>query len=84
MARIKKRDRDIEKNISPLYLEQLSYDYDIVMKDFKKNNPHIPVLDFNGDTLDFVQNKQDLTHIINTVKETLNIGAFKHESTHKI
>jgi len=84
MERIKKRDRDIEKNISPLYLEQLSTDYDTVMEEFKRNNPQIPVLDFNGDTLDFVQNKQDLEHIINMVKETLNIGAFKHESTHKI
>jgi len=84
MARIKKRDRDIEKNISPLYLEQLASDYDIVMNDFKKNNPQIPVLDFNGDTLDFVQNKQDLVKIIDTIKETLNIGAFNHESTNKI
>ena len=84
MERIKKRDRDIEKNISPLYLEQLSTDYDTVMGEFKRNNPQIPVLDFNGDTLDFVQNKQDLEHIVNMVKETLNIGAFKHESTHKI
>ena len=84
MERIRKRDRDIEKNISPLYLEQLSTDYDTVMEEFKRNNPQIPVLDFNGDTLDFVQNKQDLEHIINMVKETLNIGAFKHESTHKI
>ncbi|EOR21018.1 deoxyguanosine kinase [Niallia nealsonii AAU1] len=54
------------------------------MNDFKKNNPQIPVLDFNGDTLDFVQNKQDLVKIINTIKETLNIGAFNHESTNKI
>ena len=84
MERIRKRDRDIEKNISPLYLEQLSTDYDTVMGEFKRNNPQIPVLDFNGDTLDFVQNKQDLEHIVNMVKETLNIGAFKHESTHKI
>ncbi|KAB7663444.1 deoxynucleoside kinase [Bacillus sp. B1-b2] len=84
MARIKKRDRDIEKNISPLYLEQLSQDYDMVMNDFKKSNPHIPVLDFNGDILDFVQNKQDLSLIIQKVKEILNIGAFQNESTHKI
>lgn len=82
MNRIQKRDREIEKNISPLYLEQLSKDYLLVMEDFKKQYPHIPVLTFNGDSLDFVQNEQDLQEILHAVKQTLNIGAFKHESTY--
>ncbi|WP_445493222.1 deoxynucleoside kinase [Niallia sp. 03133] len=81
MGRIKRRDRDIEKNISPLYLKQLSSDYKLVMENFKKQNPTIPVLSFNGDNLDFVENKQDLETIIHTIRQTLNIGAYKHEST---
>lgn len=80
IKRIKKRDRDIEKNISPLYLEQLSSDYDAVMEDFKKRYPHIPVLTFSGDTLDFVQNKEDLKFIMAKIKDTLNIGAYTNES----
>ncbi|GKU85283.1 deoxynucleoside kinase [Niallia sp. NCCP-28] len=80
IKRIKKRDRDIEKNISSLYLEQLSSDYDSVMEDFKKKNPHIPVLTFNGDTLDFVQHNEDLKIIIAKIKDTLNIGAYTNES----
>lgn len=84
MKRIKLRDRDIEKNISPLYLEQLSSDYDQVIENFHQNHPHIPVLRFNGDALDFVHNKQDLTKIITTIKQTLQIGEFTHESAHEI
>ncbi|PKG21946.1 deoxynucleoside kinase [Niallia nealsonii] len=80
IKRIKKRDRDIEKNISSLYLEQLSSDYNDVMKDFQKRHPHIPVLTFSGDTLDFVQNKEDLKIIIAKIKDTLNIGAYTNES----
>jgi len=80
IKRIKKRDRDIEKNISSLYLEQLSSDYEEVMGDFKQKHPHIPVLTFNGDTLDFIQNKEDLKFIITKIKDTLNIGAYTDES----
>ncbi|MFT8322100.1 MAG: deoxynucleoside kinase [Bacillus sp. (in: firmicutes)] len=76
MERIKRRDRDMEKNISPLYLEQLSSDYDLVIENFRKQNPNIPVLTFNGDTLDFVQNKQDFKIIIQTILQTLHLGAY--------
>lgn len=64
LKRIKVRGREVEKNISPLYLEQLSIDYEETMAIFEKEHPDIPVLRFSGDELDFVKNEQDLNHII--------------------
>ncbi|MEH7439282.1 deoxynucleoside kinase [Neobacillus drentensis] len=64
LKRIKLRGREVEKNISPLYLEQLSIDYENAIAIFEKEHPEIPVLRFSGDELDFVQNKNDLNHII--------------------
>jgi deoxyguanosine kinase len=63
LSRIRLRGRDIEKNISPLYLEQLSIDYEEAITVFERNHPEIPVLRFNGDDLDFVKNKNDLQRI---------------------
>lgn len=74
MARIKKRGREIEKNISPLYLEQLVNDYHLFMKEFQLKHPDVKVLEFNGDDLDFVQNKNDLTAIISQIQEHLPKG----------
>jgi deoxyguanosine kinase len=64
LKRIKVRGREVEKNISPLYLEQLSIDYEETMAIFEKEHPDIPVLRFSGDELDFVKNEKDLNHII--------------------
>jgi len=63
LKRIKLRGREVEKNISPLYLEQLSMDYENTMMAFEKEHPEIPVLRFNGDELDFVKSEQDLNYI---------------------
>lgn len=79
LSRIKKRGREIEKNISPLYLEQLSIDYDNAMSEFEKLHPEIPVLRFNGDELDFIKNKSDLDLIINQLKTSLDKGVCNHE-----
>jgi len=64
LKRIKMRGREVEKNISPLYLEQLSIDYEQAMLQFEKDHPEIPVLRFSGDDLDFVKNEEDLQLII--------------------
>jgi len=71
MQRIKLRDRDFEKNISPIYLEQLSIDYENTINIFEQQHPNIPVLRFNGDALDFVKNSNDLKHIIDTLNPYL-------------
>jgi deoxyguanosine kinase len=63
LARIRLRGRDIEKNISPLYLKQLSLDYEEAITSFELRHPEIPVLRFSGDEIDFVKNKDDLQQI---------------------
>ncbi|MEH7125570.1 deoxynucleoside kinase [Bacillus sp. JJ1532] len=77
LKRIRLRGRDIEKNISPLYLEQLSIDYDKAISDFESQHPEVSVLRFNGDHLDFVKNQEDLQTIIDTLSITLIKGSMQ-------
>lgn len=79
LKRIELRGREIEKDIDPAYLLQLSMDYETTMAKFEKAHPHIPVLRFNGDDLDFVQNEQDLTFILDKIQTTILEGAKKNE-----
>jgi deoxyguanosine kinase len=71
LKRIKLRGREVEKNISPLYLEQLSLDYEQTITEFERTHPEIPVLRFNGDELDFVKNEEDLEFIIRKLTHSL-------------
>jgi deoxyguanosine kinase len=71
LKRIKMRGREVEKNISPLYLEQLSLDYEQAMFQFEQEHPDIPVLRFSGDDLDFVKNEADLQLIIDQLTASL-------------
>ncbi|NHM33931.1 deoxynucleoside kinase [Neobacillus terrae] len=72
LKRIEMRGREIEKKISPLYLEQLSLDYEEAISSFERLHPEIPVLRFNGDEVDFVKNKKDLQYIIEKLSLSLN------------
>jgi deoxyguanosine kinase len=81
LTRIAKRGREIERNIDPKYLLQLSEDYEVAMTQWEKENPSIPVLRFNGDTMDFIQNPSDLTDILNTLDQFLHKGASTNEFT---
>lgn len=71
MKRIKLRGREFEKMITPDYMEQLSADYHEFIERFEREHPEIPVLRFNGDELDFVQNRSDLEVILTHVEGTL-------------
>ncbi|MDT2044727.1 deoxynucleoside kinase [Priestia aryabhattai] len=71
LERIKMRGREIEKNIDPSYLAQLSSDYEESIKVFKENNPEVTVLHYSGDKLDFVKNKEHLEYIISDIKSSL-------------
>ncbi len=81
LKRIELRGRDFEKKISPLYLKQLSLDYEEYMNRFEETHPDIPVLRFNGDDVDFVKNKEDLKHILTQLETTLKKGVRYHESS---
>ncbi|MCM3241094.1 deoxynucleoside kinase [Heyndrickxia oleronia] len=78
MRRIKLRGRDFEKNISSDYIKQLSSDYETFMQNFTLTHPNIPVLQFNGDELDFVKNPDDLTLILEKITTTLKEGVKIH------
>ena len=71
MKRIALRGREFEKMISVDYMEQLSADYHTFIQHFEETHPDIPVLRFNGDELDFVQNENDLKWILDQVDATL-------------
>jgi deoxyguanosine kinase len=81
LKRIENRGRDFEKKISPLYLKQLSLDYEEYMNTFEETHPEIPVLRYNGDHIDFVQNKDDLDTILTQLDTTLKKGVHYHESS---
>jgi deoxyguanosine kinase len=72
LKRISLRGRDIEKNMDPNYLKQLSSDYDIFMYQFQKLHPEIPVITIDGDQIDFVQNPDHLEEILRTVQDTFH------------
>ncbi|WP_349409029.1 deoxynucleoside kinase [Pseudalkalibacillus sp. SCS-8] len=72
LKRISLRGRDIEKNINPNYLKQLSSDYEIFMYQFQKLHPDIPVLTIDGDQIDFVQNPDQLDDILRVVHDTFH------------
>ncbi|MGG1401173.1 MULTISPECIES: deoxynucleoside kinase [Bacillus] len=78
LKRIKLRGREVEKNISPLYLEQLSIDYENALASFEQEHPEIPVLRFNGDALDFVKNEEDLQHIIKKLSNSLKQNSWSN------
>ncbi|MFB1083508.1 deoxynucleoside kinase [Jeotgalibacillus sp. JSM ZJ347] len=71
LKRVKLRGREFERDMSPLYLEQLSADYDEFIHHFEKTHPEIPVLRINGDDIDFVNYEQDLELVLQKVEESL-------------
>lgn len=81
LKRIALRGRDFEKNMDPAYLKQLAEDYHTFIECFEEAHPEIPVLRFNGDDLDFVQNDKDLTFILQEVDRTIRKGVTLNELT---
>jgi len=71
MKRIAMRGREFEKMISRDYMKQLVTDYHSFIEHFENMHPEIPVIRFNGDQLDFVKNPNDLTYVLQTIKDTL-------------
>jgi deoxyguanosine kinase len=83
LQRIQLRGRSIEKKISPDYLLQLSQDYSVFMTEFKQAHPAIPVIEINGDELDFVSNPEDLQSIVDQVAQHLQ-KENRYESTKSV
>ncbi len=74
MKRIGIRDRDFEKNMDPVYLQQLAEDYASFIDLFEKAHPEVPILRFNGDELDFVNNEKDLQYILKEIDNAIERG----------
>lgn len=72
--RIRRRNRDVEANIQPEYLQQLSDDYETFMNQFEETHPDIPVIRLDGDRLDFIKHQRDLNYILEKVGSYLNKG----------
>ncbi|GGC94716.1 deoxyguanosine kinase [Thalassobacillus devorans] len=74
LERIRMRNRGVEANIQPSYLEQLSRDYEEFMNHFEMTHPEIPVIRIDGDKLDFVKHQDDLRYILDQVEHHLYKG----------
>ncbi|MBM7552220.1 deoxynucleoside kinase [Thalassobacillus pellis] len=74
LERIRMRNRGVEANIQPSYLEQLSRDYEKFMDHFELTHPEIPVIRINGDDMDFIKHQEDLNDILSEVEQHLCKG----------
>ncbi|WP_413378912.1 deoxynucleoside kinase [Alkalihalobacillus sp. 1P02AB] len=81
LKRIEIRGRDMEQNIDPAYLEQLTADYEESIKGWEEKYPSIPIIRINGDELDFVQNETDLNQIFKQLEQK---GVVPLELTRKV
>ncbi|QCR30709.1 deoxynucleoside kinase [Lysinibacillus sp. SGAir0095] len=71
MDRIALRGREFEKMITRDYIEQLAADYHEFIQHFEVMHPDIPVIQLNGDEIDFVKNPEDLEKVLKLVEEKL-------------
>ena len=71
MQRIAMRGREFEKNITREYMEQLASDYHEFIGHFEQMHPEIPVIQLNGDELDFVKSEEDLQYVLRLVEQKL-------------
>lgn len=71
MDRIALRGREFEKMITRDYIEQLAADYHEFIQHFEVMHPDIPVIQLNGDQIDFVKNPDDLEQVLKLVEEKL-------------
>lgn len=67
IEQISRRGRDYEQNISIRYLEDLNRNYEEWISNYKEGN----LLIINVDSIDYVQNPEDLGHVINRIDAEL-------------
>jgi len=71
MGRIAKRGREIENKMDPNYIRALRDDYEMFLARFRHQNPDVPILQLDGDKLDFVNRPQDLQYIFDQIDAIL-------------
>ncbi|MFD2170769.1 deoxynucleoside kinase [Tumebacillus lipolyticus] len=78
MQRIAKRGREIENNIDRNYIRNLSDDYELFFERHRYLHPDVPILQLDGDQLDFVERSEDLEYVFRMIEETMNKEQFEH------
>lgn len=73
MGRIAARDRPYERNMDPDYIEQLRIAYE----EFVRTYDETPLLIIDTNNLNFVQNEDDLTYIVQRIKSELEYGTYQ-------
>lgn len=73
MGRIAARDRSFERNMDPDYIQKLRQAYD----DFVAVYDESPILTIDTNDLNFVQNPEDVAHVVERVKSTLEYGSYQ-------
>ncbi|MNE81272.1 Deoxyguanosine kinase [compost metagenome] len=71
LARIAKRARPFEEEISKAYLQQLIEDYDNAMAQLAVREPSTTIVTIDGNKVDFVENQEDYHTIAAHLKELM-------------
>ncbi len=72
MHRIAKRQRSFEQSMDTAYLEQLILDYDEAMAAIAEREPDTTIITIDGDTIDFVENREQFDAIASRLKEIIH------------
>lgn len=78
MKRIAKRGRVIENNIDPNYIRNLRDDYELFLERYRYLHPDVPILQLDGDELDFVERPEDMEYVFRLIEETMNKEQLEH------
>lgn len=76
MQRISLRDRSYERSMERDYIQSLHQAYD---DHFSHSHDGVPVLTIDTDSLDYVQNKNDLAWMENRIRQALHMVPFQPE-----
>ncbi|MGK9252612.1 deoxynucleoside kinase [Paenibacillus humicus] len=71
LARIAKRGRSFEEEMSSDYLQQLILDYDTAMASLAEREPDTAIIPIDGNTVDFVADRGQFDEIVARLKEHL-------------
>ncbi|MEC0242580.1 deoxynucleoside kinase [Paenibacillus dokdonensis] len=71
LKRIAKRGRSFEEDIDQNYLQQLIEDYDAAMASLAIREPATRIITIDGNTVDFVENREHFEEIASHIKELM-------------
>ncbi|MGL4337421.1 MAG: deoxynucleoside kinase [Turicibacter sp.] len=72
--RIKMRNRHFEQNIDPEYLQTLIHSYHDCTKYLRVKHQNLPIIEINGDEVDFIKHPEQLHDIISHIDTIIRKG----------